>query len=220
MLGFLKRSKVRVSITNINLKIMGGVHSIGPKEVRERVFSVNVPFTNKSGSDLVPAHFKRPSIRIDRVSITAPFTLVSLAPQLPVEIAYREQVVFKFRIKAPEEQYMGPVTIDFGNNPQDIIHLTVNKITLKSEKRDVDLQDSAFATSVQKNQIFKKDVQLYKALAYGDKVQGVAVNQPFELVGTEPRLPLTVDQQRSYPLTLYLKAPDFSYAGPLEVTLK
>ncbi len=219
MFNPFNRNKARVTITSINLKTMGSMHSIAGRQVPEKVFTLSIPFANKAGSDLVPEQFKRPSIRVNNPTVSAPFALVAVDPAPPLEVEYKDKVMLKIKIKAPEEAYHGPMTIDFGTNTQDMVHLSVTKIVLSSGARREDIAESGFATSVQKSQLFKKDLQMYKVLKKGDTVSKVTVSQPFELVGTEPKLPAVADTDRSYVLSIYVKAPTFNYAGPLEVSI-
>ena len=51
--GLFGGNRQKVTITAINLKLHNYVHSIAGMEVRGRRFSIDVPFTNKSHSDML-----------------------------------------------------------------------------------------------------------------------------------------------------------------------
>ncbi len=209
-----------VTITSINLKFMGETHSIGGKKVDSRVFELSIPFQNKIGSDLLPDNLKGPGLSLAKIEVSQPFRLVSSAPGLPLDVDYMSKVVFKLRIEAPEVTYEGPLTINFGNEQKETVNINISRMALMANGSSIELEDSGMAATMQKGQIFKRSVQLYKVLRYRDQVGGIAVSQPFELVSTDPKVPFALDKKDSFIVGLYIKAPSFSYSGALDVTFR
>ncbi len=209
-----------MTITSINLKFMGEMHSIGGKDVNERVFELSIPFQNKIGSDLLPDMLKGPKMSLAKIEVSQPFQLVEFSPRLPLDIGFMDRVTFKLRIRAPDVTYEGPLTINFGNESKEVVAISIEKILLTGKGHTVELEDSAMAMGMQKGQIFKKSVQMYKVFSYGDTVRSIEVSKPFEVVNTEPKTPFRLDSKDSYIVGIYIKAPDFSYAGTLDIFFK
>ena len=209
--------RARVTITSINIKFMGETHSLMGREVKDSIFELSLPFQNKIGSDLLPDMLKGPKLTLSRIDVSPPFQLVEVSPKPPVDIEYMGKTVFKLRIKVPEVTYEGPLAISFGNEPKETVNINLSKITLSRDGNKVDLEDSAMVVNMQKGQIFKRSVQLYKIMSYNDSVNSILLNHPFELVSTDPKMPLILDRKDSYILDLYIKAPDYSYAGTLDL---
>ncbi len=199
---------------------MGEMHSIGGKSVNERVFELSIPFQNKIGSDLLPDMLKGPKLSLAKVEVSKPFELLDCSPKLPLEIGFMEKVVFKLRIRAPDVTYEGPLTINFGNESKETIAMSIDKILLAAKGVTIALEDSSMTTGMQKGQLFRKNIQLYKVLSYGDAVNSIEVSKPFELINVDPKTPFKLDRKDSYIISLYIKAPDFSYAGTLEISFK
>ncbi len=224
--GILNRGKsknverARVTITSINLKFMGETHSLTGREVRDKVFELSLPFQNKIGSDLLPDMLKGPKLTLNRIDVLPPFQLLEVSPKPPIDIEYMAKTFFRLKIRAPEVTYEGPLAISFGNEPKETVNINISKMTLANGANKVDLEDSAMVVNMQKGQIFKRSVQLYKILSYNDSVSGISLNAPFELVSTDPKMPFRLDRKDSYIMDLYIKAPDFSYAGTLDLVFK
>jgi hypothetical protein len=199
---------------------MGEMHSIGGKTVSERIFELSIPFQNKIGSDLLPDMLKGPKLSLAKIEVSPPFQLIEFSPKLPLDIGFMDKAIFKLKIKAPDVTYEGPLTINFGNESKEVIAMSIDKIMLTAKGRTVDLEDSSMTMGMQKGQLFKKSIQLYKVFSYGDTVNAIEVSKPFELINTEPKLPFRLDTKDSYIASIYIKAPDFSYAGSLEVSFK
>ncbi len=209
-----------MAITSINLKFMGEMHSIGGREVNGNVFELSIPFQNKIGSDLLPDMLKGPKLALAKIEVSQPFQLLDFSPKLPLEVEYMEKVTFKLRIKAPNVAYEGPLTINFGNEPKETVNLNISRITLSTNGRSTELEDSAMVANMQKGQIFKRSVQLYKIMSYNDAVNSISVSSPFELVSVDPKVPFRLDRKDSYIIGIYIKAPDFNYAGDLVISFK
>ena len=213
-----KGRAAKVTVTSINLKFMGNSHGLDGMDVDKPEFEVSIPFQNKMGSGLLPDNLKGPPVRISRIKVGEPFALLDVAPKLPVDVPYMDRTVFRLRIKAPGMRYEGPLSVDFGNDAAGSITINIKKVMLHYMGRSVELEESSIGASMQKSQLFKESIQLYKIASFGDRFSSVQVSKPFELVSTDPKLPIVADRKDSYILSMYLKCPDFSYAGDMDIT--
>lgn len=213
-----KARKVTTSISNVNLKFMGAVHALEGLDTDSIVFEYKVPFQNRIGEQ-IPDHIKGPEITINNISVSEPFELVSVEPVLPAKVPYRARADFTLWIKAPNVLYKGPLSISMSNDPTESIAVDVKGISLEYKDKQIELEQSAMASSMQKSQIFKKDIQLYKIAGLNDQIKSISVDAPFELVDTSPKLPILADKKDSYVVSLYIKAPESSYAGGLKIKL-
>lgn len=211
--------KPKVSITSVNLKFMGNLHSLNGINVPSRAFEYRIPFQNKMGSDLLPDNVKGPKVTISTITVSEPFKLLDVSPKLPVSIEYQSKESFTLRIEAPDLAYDGPISINFGNESSDNIALSISKVVLSRNGRTVDLENSELTATMQKNQVFKKEIQLYKILSFNETLSRIEVSKPFELVSVQPQLPILADKKDSYIINLYLKAPKSSYAGSIEIKM-
>lgn len=209
-----------ISLTSINLKFGADVHAIAGREVKEQVFRLEIPFQNKMGSGLLPSHLKGPGITINDVLVERPFELVEASPKTPLSIPYLESTTFKLRIKAPAQNYSGPLSITFGTDSKDNVNIDVKKMTLVDGERKADVEETASNMILKRSQIIRRDVQAYKILKHGRRVEEVGINKPFEVVSTDPAVPFTIDRKDSYVIKVYIKCPDFNYAGPMEISFK
>ena len=217
LFGKKKEQASRVTITAINIKFMGNSHGLAGRGIDGTDFELTVPFQNKVGSGLLPDNLTGPKMVLNSITVAEPFKLLDVEPKLPVEVAYMSKVVFKLKIKVPDMTYEGPMSINFGNEPTNNVTISIKKVTLHHNGKSVELEDSAVTSSMQKAQLFKQNLQLYKVISYGDTVSKIEVSKPFELISTDPKLPLKADKKDSYIVGLYLKCPDFSYAGDLDI---
>lgn len=209
----------KVSITSVNLKFMGGTHSLKGVEVNSEVFDYTIPFQNKMGSSHLPDNLKGPSIAIKSITISEPFTLLEVTPSLPQDVPYLSRTMFTLKIRAPKLSYDGPLSINFGNDASGNIALSVQKVILSHKGRSADLENSEMTATMQKSQLFKKEIQLYKIISFNERINAIEVSKPFELVSVDPKLPITADKKDSYIISLYIKAPEFSYSGIMEIKL-
>lgn len=209
-----------VILTSINLKLGADVHAINGRKIEEEVFQLEIPFHNKMGSGLLPAHLKGPEITINEVLVEKPFELVESSPKTPLNVPYMSSIPFTLKIRAPEGSYSGPLSITFGTDSKDNVNIDLKKITLMDGPKTIDMEDTATNMILKKSQIIRRDVQLYKILKHGRVVQEIGINEPFEIVSSEPATPFTVDRKDSYIMKLYIKCPDFNYAGPMEISFK
>ena len=213
-------AKSKITITSINLKFMGNSHGMNGFQTQNSIFDVSIPFQNKMGSNLLPDNLKGPKLRVSKITVAEPFRLLEVDPGLPVDVEYMSRVMFRLRLKGPEVTYEGPLSINFGNESADNVGINVQKIVLHYKDRDVQLEESGVTATMQKGQVFKQSVQLYKILSLGENIKSVEVARPFELVSSDPTLPLTADKKDSYIMGLFIKCPDSSYAGSLEITFR
>ncbi|MDE1861014.1 MAG: hypothetical protein KGH72_04855 [Candidatus Micrarchaeota archaeon] len=218
--GIFNRNQPGVKVTAVNIKFLGETHGLAGLTPPGNVFSYDLPFQNKIGSDLLIDDLKGPKMTVSGISVREPFKLLEASPKPPVEVPYLEKVTFKLKIEAPMVSYEGPLAIDISSGSNDSISMSVKKVTLHYKDVAVDLEDSAMLLPIHKGQVFRKRVQLYKVMSYRMKLDGVDVNKPFEVVGTQPKLPLSLDKKDSYLLDIFIKAPDFNYAGNLDLTFR
>jgi hypothetical protein len=219
LLGKAKSAKSKVTISSVNLKFMGNSHSLGGMEVNSGIFDYTIPFQNKMGSSLLPDNLKGPSMRISSITVSAPFKLIEVNPKLPVDVPYMSKTSFTLKIQAPSVTYEGPISINFGNDSSENIAISVQKVILMHSGKSVDLENSEMVATMQKSQLFKKEIQLYKIISFNDHVNSIEVGKPFELVSVSPNLPITADKKDSYIISLYIKAPQFSYSGNMEIKI-
>ncbi len=222
--GLLGGNRKKVTITAINLKLHNYVHSMGGLVVKEKRFSIDVPFTNKSHSDMLTeaAAFKAEKakpVRINSIEVAEPFKLVSVVPAAPLEIKADEKVDFKLEIEAPEHSYTGPMSVSFASDATPTIHIEISKTMLIRDGKRTEIETSSRILNLTKGQIFGEKVQLYKAMSYGDTAKRIEVAPPFRFVSSDPKLPLRIDDTNSYIVELYIQAPEAPYAGPLEITI-
>ena len=212
-------SAKKVTITSINLKFMGNSHGLAGMEVAEPVFELHIPFQNKMGNGILPDNLKGPKMVLSSITVGAPFKLVDIEPKLPVEVPYMSKTIFTIKIAAPDATWEGPLSINFGNESANNVTVSIKKVTLHYGDKAVELEDSGVTTSMQKSQLFKQGLQLYKIISLGDTVSKIEVNEPFEIVSTEPKLPIKADRKDSYIINIYMKCPEFSYAGDMDIKL-
>ncbi|MDE1768211.1 MAG: hypothetical protein KGH67_03790 [Candidatus Micrarchaeota archaeon] len=213
------KANAKVSISSVNLKFMGNPHSLSGFVVSTDTFDYEIPFQNKMGSDLLPDNLKGPKVTIKNITVSEPFALLEVTPKLPADVEYMSKMVFKLKIAAPKVAYDGPITINFGNAPIDNIAIDIRKIRLSYKGKSTDVEESRMAATMLKSQVFKKEIQLYQIASLNDTISNIEVNGPFELVSVTPKLPITADKKDSYLVSLFIKAPQSSYAGDLEINM-
>ncbi len=207
------------TITSINIRLGGDVHSLPGKDV-SGIFDINIPFKNRLGNGLLPDNLKGPDITVSTISIEKPFELISIKPALPINVQYMSEENFALRIKPPDGSYNGPLFVKFGTGSSDNIDINVAKIVLVNGEKRADLESSAFNMNIKKGQVFRRDIQLYKILSFQQKISSVEASAPFSIVSTQPSVPLSVDVKDSYIVTLFIKCPEFNYAGDMEIVFR
>ncbi len=208
----------RVRITSINIKLGIDIHSLGEKEVTGDSFDLYIPYSNKLGGGILPDNLKGPDITISSISVEKPFSLISVTPEPPRLVKYMEKEDFRLKIKAPDSNYEGPMFIKFETDSKDNVTLSISKILLVNGGKSIELEESKADMTLKKNQVIRKDIQLYKVLKYQQEVSSVTVNKPFEIIGIEPKLPFVLDKKDSFIAAVFIRAPEFNYAGPMEIT--
>lgn len=210
----------KITITSINLKFMGNSHGLNGIKVNDAIFNLDIPFQNKMGSELLPDNLKGPNIQIGKISVNEPFKLLDINPKLPVEVPFMSKVVFNLKIQAPDVRYEGPLSLSFGNEPMDTVNISVKKIMLHYKGRSAELEDSKIVSNMQKSQVFKHNIQLYKIMSLGDTLNRIEISKPFEIVSVEPKLPIKADRKDSYIISIFIKSPQASYAGDVDINFE
>lgn len=222
--SLVKNKRQKATITAINLRLHNHVHSMDGLTVNGKRFSIDIPFTNKSHSDMLvdSAAFKAEQakpIMIKSLEIAEPFGLVSVSPATPLEIKADERVIFKLWVEAPDYSYTGPMSVSFVSDAAPTVHIELSKTILVRNGKRTEIVAPLRILNLEKGQIFVEKVQLYRAMSQGDTVEGIEIARPFKIVSCEPKLPLRVKGTKNYAIELYIQAPDASYAGPLEIRL-
>ncbi len=209
--------KKAATITAVNIRFGGDVHSLPGMDVDE-IFTFQLPFQNTIGNGLLPDNLKGPMINVEKITVDKPFILLDIEPKLPAEVQYLTKMKFNLKIKAPEGNYSGPMLIKLETNSKDNVDINISKIILANAQKKVELEESMFSMNIKKGQPFKKDIQLYKILSYNTKVNVIKVNEPFEVISVKPEIPFILDRKDSYVASIVIKAPNFNYAGEMEIS--
>lgn len=220
----LFRKKNKINVPAINLKFRGELHSVGGVSAESRIFSVTVPFTNRPyANSLTEAEIIKPSdfepISLKGIQASQPFKVLAVEPALPRKITSEERAEFKISIEGPDYNYSGPLTLEFLEENREFVHLEISKVLLNGYGKSVEAESTLNMLNVPKNHIFQQNLQLMKLLSYGLKVERISVDKPFEFEGSLPKLPFVINDAGSFVLSIYIKAPEENYAGPLVVTL-
>lgn len=213
-----------VTISAINIKLHGYTHGMPGRVVKESTFILEIPFTNKTHTDMLTeaTEFKAQKaepIKIKAIEVAEPFKLVSSEPKAPIDVKPDEKMSFKLVIEVPKHNYTGPLGINFSSDGVETIHVEIVKTTLEAKGRRTDIETSSRIMSLPKGQIFTEKIQLYKAFSFGDTVGKIEIEKPYAFVSCEPKLPVKLDDPNSCILTLYIQAPQTSYAGPLNIKM-
>lgn len=222
--GLMGKEGLQISITAINIKLHGYMHSISGMEVNQRKFEIEIPFRNKTHTDMLTdaASFKAQKaepIKINELKVADPFKLLSVEPKMPIDVNADEKVVFKLMLEAPGHSYSGPLNISLDSNSIELVHIEISKTVLQAKGVKVPIETSSRILNIPKGQIFTEKLQLYKGFSYGDAVSNIEVSEPFRFVSTEPKLPLKIDDPNSYILDIHIQAPQSPYAGVLEIKI-
>ena len=225
---FKKKGEKKVTVTSVNIRWRGQMHAMGGFEVETNPFTITIPFQNKTQQDALPfealkeklkAQEKAP-IRITGIEASTPFKLISVYPKLPVDVPSSMRVEFKIMLQAPGYTYTGPVTISLGAEETGMIKVQINKVIVTTPMKSVEIENSGVILNMPKGGIFKNSIQMYKAMSYGERVDKVTLEKPFEFVSCDHQIPFTINEPSSYLVTFYIKAPDVDYAGPMEIKLE
>ncbi|MDE1871451.1 MAG: hypothetical protein KGI06_04410 [Candidatus Micrarchaeota archaeon] len=216
--------KPLITITAINIRLHGYMHSIAGMDVREDSFSIEVPFRNKTHTDMLTdaASFKSQKaepIKVKGITVADPFRLISVDPKPPIEIKADDRVVFKLVLAAPSHSYSGPLGIAFESDSAEMVHIEISGTVLEAKGVKVPIETSSRILNLPKGQIFTEKIQLYKGFSFGDTISSIEVAHPFKFVSSQPKLPLKIDNPNSYILDIHIQPPPSSYAGKLEVRI-
>jgi hypothetical protein len=224
MLNIFKRKAPKVTITTINMKLQGFMHNMNGMEVRERTFTLEIPFKNKTHTDMLTEANalkvqKAEPLKIKVIEIGEPFKLVSIEPKLPAEVKADEKITFKITAEAPEHNYTGPMGIIFISDSIELVHIEISKTILEAKGVKTEIDTSSRIINLPKGQIFSERIQLYKGFSYGDTISNIEIETPFKFVSSEPKLPLKIEDPNTCILNIYIQAPSSSYAGKLEIKM-
>ena len=220
-LNFLKKkSNYSGDITGISIYWKNSMHGLPGRKLSEREFSLKIPFTNKNYESLSFLKKSDTTEIVQEIEVKSPFKLISIEPQLPASIKSGESIEFDIRISAPEYNYSGPLVLKMIPKPVEMAHVELPDIIAVNGEKRVKVNEHGEVKSVEKGSNFEISMQMYRVLTYNDTVKGVSVNKPFEFVGSEPKLPFTIDNKSSFVASFYIKAPEFDYAGTLELVFE
>ena len=222
--NIFKRNDMSITVTAINIRLHGNMHSMEGMTAKEKTFKIEIPFKNKSHTDMLTdaASFKAQKaepINIKNIEVATPFRLVYIEPKLPYSVKADEKVAFTLTLESSITNYTGPMNINFVSDELEMIHIEISKTVLNVNGKKTPIETSSRILNVPKGQIFSERIQLYKAFSYGDTVSKVELETPFIFVSSDPKLPIKIDDTNSYILNIYIQAPQNSYAGILEIKL-
>ncbi len=206
------------SVSNINIYWKGALHSIPGFEIDGDTHDVIIPFTNH-GAGLSFLKDQNKKEIIDSITVSDPFKIDLIAPELPMAVNTGEKVDIHIKIKNPDYNYSGPLTIKFGSASNAEIHLELQKVVLNAKGKSIKVSESGEVKRIGKGDIFESSVQMLRAFKKGDAITSVSVNKPFLFVRSEPELPFSIESDSSFIVIFYIKAPDFDYAGSLELNI-
>ncbi len=223
MFDFLNK-KSATTITVINIKLQGFMHSMKGMQTSEDPFTIEIPFTNKTHTDMLTdsAQFKAQKtgpIRIKGIEVAEPFKLVAIEPKPPMDINADQKIMFRMSVRAPGHNYTGPMSISFLSDEIEMVHIEISKTMLEAKGKKTEIETSSRILNIPKGQIFAEKIQLYKAFSYGDSINKIEIEKPFSFVSSDPKLPLKIDDPNSYILNIYIQAPTSAYAGTLDIKL-
>ncbi|MEM3791346.1 MAG: hypothetical protein QXL16_01280 [Candidatus Micrarchaeaceae archaeon] len=211
------KKKAAIEISAINILFMGYNHVLDGREFNGNPFEIEIPFKNTL-ADSLPDFIKSPPIKIGRISAKKPFEILDIDPSLPAEIKQGEKKVFKLRIKAPADTYSGALSLEFEESHEDFINLSLNSIKIRKNGEEIEVDKNKAAFKLVKNQVVPISVQLLKYVNSGELVTKILADKPFEVEGSDPKTPFVVGKDGSV-ITIYIKAPDFSFSGDLVMEL-
>jgi hypothetical protein len=206
-----------IRLSSIDIKFMGSVHAMPGITSTKNVFDINIPFKNKMGSGMLPENIKGPDVTLKGIKVSSPFKVIRIEPSLPIKVGYMSREEIRLTIEGPRMNYDGPIAIDFGNDTSEEVTLNISRYTLEFPGRKSDLENTATVMKIQKGQVFRKDVQFYKVGSYMSKVNSITINEPFELVSTQPKAPFVASAKDSFIVSVFIKAPEFNYSGDVRI---
>ena len=224
MFNPFKRGRT-TKITVVNLKLQGFNHTMNGIESKEDTIEIRIPFTNKLHTDMLTeagvfkAQKGKP-IKINKIEVSEPFTMISVLPGTPVEVPPGGKTEFKVLLKPPAHSYAGPLSINFASEQIEMVHIEISRTLIERNGKKTEIPASSRMLNIEKGKIFIEKVQLFKALGYGETAHGISVSFPFKLVSTDPPLPATIDATNSYIMSMHIQAPTHNYSGELVVMIR
>ena len=221
ILGRLFKKGGASKVTNFNVYWKGKMHALPGMELKDKRFFYELPFKNSSTEDtltFLKTQKRAPEV-IEKVEMGEPFKLVSVEPKPPISVEQGQSVTLKMVVDAPEYNYSGPAVIKLGTHAEAQVRVEIPAVVVKTNNKSVNVLEHGEIKVLPKGSEFEESVQMYRALGYGSKVASVKVNEPFTFVRSEPALPFTIDDKSSFVVAFVIRAPDFDYAGPLELTV-
>lgn len=215
---FKRKKNFLINIKNINIYWKGAIHTLKGVESDDKIFTVTIPFSNKNNNNLsfLKKQEKTPEI-IKEINTTKPFRIVSVSPELPIEIPDSESKELGITVEGPDFNYSGVLTLKFKSKVEPKVHVELPDVYIIRGNKRVKANNSKQLYNLMKNQIFEVSVQMYRLLTFNDTVERVSVNKPFGFEGCSPKLPFRIDDKSSYVVTFMIKAPEFNYSGSLEI---
>lgn len=206
-------------ITKVNIHWKNKMHQLEGMQVKTPQFEINLPFSNRnSGEFAIPGLKlqKKGDETIKAIEISEPFKLISTVPAMPLVVKPGQKVDIKINVERPTFGWEGPIAVKLIAEAPDNIKVEITRQIMRGKNGEFEIPNTAEIMSIERGNIFKKEIQMMKAISFGTEVRKVEVNKPFKLVSTDPKLPFKIDDSNSYIVAFYIQAPDFNYAGPLE----
>ncbi len=214
---FKRKNAYEGAITNVNIYWKNAMHALPGMKLNNRVFELRIPFTNKSPDNLSFLKKQNNVETIESIEVKDPFKLLSCSQNLPISISTGNSVEFVLKVEAPDYNYSGPIVLKMNPKPVESVHIELPEIMAVCGEKRVKVNEHGEVKNVEKGGAFEVSMQMYRILEYNDAVKGVSVNKPFEFVSSDPKLPFTIDNKSSYVASFEIKAPEFNYAGVLEL---
>ncbi len=149
---------------------------------------------------------------------TSGFSIVDVSPKLPVKIESGKSQIFTLQIKAPNSDYIGPLSvITYYNAPKPKY---VNVTQLNAFFNDATTNMTYFSAALRGFNAFASSYELYTIyidnatnatwLSFDTNTTG------FKIVDVTPELPLKItNNQQAF--TLRIIVPNYSYGGPISI---
>ncbi len=212
---FRNKGKGRINITSVKINYMGAVHELEGLSTNDKEFDIRIPFKNRISSEMGD-NVKKPDLRIDSISVNEPFELLHVSPELPISLPYGDSIMLVIKIKAPSLSYSGPLFLNMQVRSPELVHIGISTLRISMDGRNKELPIKRDIYIV-KSDVFKQEVDLAGVVNSGESVNAIKASPPFEVSNTLPPLPFTL--QEGQKISIFIKAPNYNYAGPLELEI-
>ena len=221
ILDRIRKKGYSARITNFNIYWKGAMHPLPGRSIGARRFEFELPFSNRGDDDGLSflKHQARPPEMIKSIEAAEPFKVISVEPVLPITVNEGQKITIKMVLETPDYNYSGPVTIKMGAQTAEQVRIEIPEVAIVADGKRTKVTEHGEIKVLGKGAEFETSVQMYRALSFGARVSAVAVNKPFEFVRSEPALPFTINDKSSFVVSFFIKAPDYNYAGPIEITV-